>query len=268
MIAPVLVTPAWLLECAEDVHVIDARRMTRHEAGHVPGATPLPLHALIVEDTSRDALVRLAGAVRHVLAQRGIGPTDHVVLVDDADGTAAMGALMCELAGMVRVSTLLGGMRAWRSSHAPIEDGRTLASAISSRCWDDHPAALDHVASFEQLEHAVDHGSAYVLDVRSQLEHEGIVGPPCCAARGCIPGSRHIEWTSLVDLSGAPLEGRAMRALLESLGIDPDGDLIVTCHAGHRAAAAARYLRASGIRQARVALGSWHEWCARRSVIA
>ncbi|MCW2974398.1 MAG: sulfurtransferase, partial [Thermoleophilia bacterium] len=118
---PTLMLPAqvdadWLAARLDEVRVIDTRRTGDYLAGHVPGACSFPLDALLVERTDQAALERLARASQLALAARGIRPADQVVLVDDADGSAALGALMCELAGMTHVTVLQGGVARWSSS--------------------------------------------------------------------------------------------------------------------------------------------------------
>jgi thiosulfate/3-mercaptopyruvate sulfurtransferase len=260
--APALVTADWLAEHLGDVRVVDTRRSTDHLDGHIPGAASFALDALLVEDTSEAALQRLAGSAQSALALRGIRPTDHVVLVDDADGSAALGALVCRLAGAQRVSILSAGISGWvRRGHA-VEHVPAAAESCAE-AWAGIEPGLSEVATIEQLQEAVATGSARIVDARSQLEHEGIVGAPCCAARGAIEDSIHLEWTALFDMAGQPHAPERVRAIAEHVGIHPDDDVIVTCHAGHRAAVAAHVLRSAGFEHVRVSLGSWHEWAAR-----
>jgi 3-mercaptopyruvate sulfurtransferase SseA len=60
-----------------------------------------------------------------------------------------------------------------------------------------------------------------------------------------------------------PIAAERVQELAGQLGLAPDDALVVTCHAGHRAAITARVLRAAGFRRVRVSLGSWHEWALR-----
>jgi rhodanese-related sulfurtransferase len=92
--APALVDAGWLVEHRSAVTLIDTRSSRDFASGHVPGAVSLPLDSLLVEDSSRPAVTRLAILARTVLSQRGVAPTDHVALVDGCDGSAALGALI------------------------------------------------------------------------------------------------------------------------------------------------------------------------------
>lgn len=264
MTAAVLVDARWLEQHRDAVRVLDTRTAREFDAGHVPGSASLPLDSLLVDDTSRPALARLAIVAREALATRGVHPDDHVVLVDGCDGSAALGAAICELAGLRRVSVLQGsGVDEWRALGGALDTGSMPLAPVDQAAWLDVQARESGIASFEDLVDAVVEATAVVLDARSQLEHEGIVGAPCCASRGAIPGSIHLEWTSCFDMFGAPRDRDHVLGLLRQLGIGPDDHVIVTCHAGHRAAIASRVLRSVGMRNVRLSLGSWHEWAAR-----
>lgn len=257
-----IVTARWLLEHRDSVRVIDTRREADHIAGHVPGAYSFPLESLLVEDTSRPALARLAAEAQSALAARGIGPDDHVVLIDDADGSASLGAAICELAGMRSVSAVACGVDAWAGVGGALVSDATSAPAVPAS-WEGVQPRTSAIAAFEDLVDAVAEGTARVVDARSQLEHEGIVGAPCCIARGSIPGSVHLEWTAFFDMASQPRSSEQVRRIAAHVGLDPDQPTIVACHAGHRAAIACRVLRAAGFRDVRLSLGSWHEWSAR-----
>lgn len=261
---PAFVDAQWLLDNLDAVRVVDTRPRADHSAAHVPGACSFPLDALLVDDSSRPAVARLAGAAQAALARCGISPTDHVVLVDGADGSAALGAVICELAGMERVTVVHGsGTEAWRALGGIAATTPRPCPASTDDAWLATSPRLQVVAAFEDTIDAVLEGTGTIVDARSQLEHEGIVGSPCCSDRGAIPGSVHLEWTAFFDISGAPHGEARIREIAGHVGLEPGDPVIVACHAGHRAAIAGRVLRAAGFRDVRVSLGSWHEWSAR-----
>lgn len=267
IVAPVLVDVRWLREHLGAVRVLDTRSAREFAAGHLPGARSLPLDALLVDDSSRPALAQLGRAVQRALAALDVAPGDHVVLVDDGDGSGALGATLCELAGMRRVSSVRGSaVDQWRVLGNDVVTGAPAAPAPTDAevdPWADLPLRTAGIAAFEDLVDAVVDSTARIVDARSQLEHEGIIGAPCCGGRGAIPGSVHLEWTTCFDMFGLPVDPERVRALLAQVGIAVDEPIIVTCHAGHRAAITARVLRASGFRDVRVSPGSWHEWSLR-----
>lgn len=255
--APLLVDAAWLHEHRADVVVIDTRRAGEFLDGHVPGAVSFQLGSLLVENTTRTAMVALGQAAQEALAARGVTAEDHVVLVDDGDGSAAVGTFVCELAGVRSVSTLHGGVRAWQTIGAQLETAPARSSHEAATFQGD--VCLDTVATFEDL---VDAGRLGVrlVDARSQLEHEGIVGPPCCPYRGHIPGSLNLEWSHLLAATGDLQQRERVLAEARHLGLREDEEIIVYCHSGHRAAVAAVALRSAGFTKVRHSFGSWHEW--------
>lgn len=262
--APTLVSTRWLRDNHATVRTIDTRPSQHHAAGSVPGSVSLPLDALRLDDTSRPSIERLARDAQQTLARLGISPDDHVVLIDDADGSAALGAAICELAGMRSVSAVHGGgIDAWHAQGGDLHPSDDVAAATTIDAWASVLPRTSMVAAFEDLVDAVVDGTSVVVDARSQLEHEGIVGAPCCGARGAIPGSVHVEWTAFFDIADEPRSSTQVREIAAHLGLEPGTPIIATCHAGHRAAVAARVLRAAGFRDVRVSIGSWHEWSLR-----
>jgi len=255
-----IVTAEWLLDegIAAGVCVVDTRRASEYLDGHVPGAACFQLGSLLVEDSSREALGRLGAAAQRALAQRGIGPDAHVVLIDDNDGSAAVGAFICELAGVRAVSVLQGGVRAWIHAGGDTEVTPSAHAAVPFTA----PISLATVASFEDLADARRAG-VRLVDTRSQLEHEGIVGPPCCPYRGHIPGSIHLEWSHLLAASGDLHGPERVRREAHHVGLSEDDEIIVYCHSGLRSAIAGLALRAAGFTRVRNSLGSWHEWSQR-----
>ena len=250
-----LVSAAWLLENTADVVFVDTRRASDYVDGHVPGAASFQLGSLLVEDTSREALDQLGAAAQDALAARGITAADHVVLVDDGDGSAAVGLFVCELAGVRTVSVVDGGMRAWVRAGGEVESAPAAHEAVDF----EGTVSLASAASFEDLVEA-SAGGVHLVDARSQLEHEGIVGSPCCPYRGHIPGSLNLEYSHLLAATGDIRGAHSIRAEAQHLGLGQDDPIIVYCHSGHRSAVAALALRSAGFSNVRNSFGSWHEW--------
>lgn len=255
---PPIVTSDWLIDHLDSVTVLDTRRALDFLEAHVPGARSLPLGGLVIEDTGAASLVRLGRAVQDALGNRGIVPDDHLVLVDDNDGSASVGVFLCELAGVAAVSALHGGNRAWLQAGNEVEHGLSAPQPVPFVA----EVSIASVASIDDLRAAHTSG-ARLVDTRSQLEHEGIVGSPCCAYRGHVPGSLHLEWTSLLSATGDLHGPDRIRDEAHQIGLEEDDDIIVYCHSGQRSAVAGLALRAAGFRNVRNSLGSWHEWAHR-----
>ena len=250
-----IVTAQWLVDHVDMVLVVDTRRVSDYLDGHVPGALSFPLGTLIVEDTRESELRSLGAAARSALAARGIDADSHIVLIDDNDGSASVGTFICELAGVRAVSAVHGGVRAW------LHAGQDLHVAPTDRAATTFTGEtnLTTVASFEDVVRAEQSG-VRLVDTRSQLEHEGIVGSPCCQYRGHIPGSVNLEWSQLLAATGDLHGPDRIRAAAHDVGLSENDEIIVYCHTGQRSAVAGLALRAAGFTRVRNFLGSWHEW--------
>jgi thiosulfate/3-mercaptopyruvate sulfurtransferase len=90
-----------------------------------------------------------------------------------------------------------------------------------------------------------------LLDVRTDVEHEGTDGYPCDPRQGHIPGSMHLDVAELLEASPDQLR--------KIIGLPPGAEVIAYCHSGARSGLAANALRAAGY-NARNYVGSWHEW--------
>lgn len=264
--AGLLVDARWLIEHRRDVTVLDTR-MTARRAVSLPGARQLNMGDVGLAGSSARELEVLTDAVRELLTAQGVGAADHVVLVDDLDGSAAIASLLCERAGVARAGLLHGGLPAWQRAGGMLVASDEPCSEVPAGPAGNglHAAGHDRdpLASFEHLRACAATGSARLLDVRSQLEHEGIVASSCCARRGSIPGAVHLEWTALLEAGGELRPAAQVRTMLGHVGIGPNEPTIVFCHAGQRAAFATLALRAAGFSNVQASLGSWHEWAAR-----
>lgn len=242
----------------DDVVVVDTRIPEAFANLHVPGAVNIPLRTALMEDTSRESLETLAEQARAALGSRGVTAADTLVMVDDGDGSAAVAAMIAELAGAHEVRMLLGGIFAWVNAGGELASGPGDRDAVEfggQTSW-------SGLAPIEDMQSGPADGTS-LLDVRSQLEHEGIVGSPCCAARGHIPGSLHLEWSRLLSASGQLLDAARIQDELAQIGLGPSDALIVYCHSGVRSALATLILRDAGFTRVRNSLGSWHEWAQR-----
>jgi thiosulfate/3-mercaptopyruvate sulfurtransferase len=260
---PYIVTSEWLADELDSVVVIDTRPAREFVDGHVPGAISLPLGSVIIEDSSPLALRRLGIAVQTALSRAGIEQDARIVLIDDGDGSASYGVFLCEVAGVSEAAAVHGGMRAWRKAAEALEFGPTTRSSTQFTI----EPTLATVATIDDMKDAERLGLRMV-DTRSQLEHEGIVGTPCCSCRGHIPGSLHLEWVTLLSATGDLHGPDRIREEAQRIGLTPEHDIVVYCHSGHRSAVAGLALRAAGFTKTRNSLGSWHEWCLRDLPVA
>lgn len=261
-LAPI-VSVAWLAAHLDDVTVVDVRPRDQYLDGHVPGAISLPLQTAVMDSTTQPELTGLGRDIQRALAATGISPTDMICIIDGGDGTAQVAVLFCELAGVESTGSVLGGQDAWVGAGHDIEHSvaETTPSEFS------HDLNFASIASIEDLQYAA-HGGTHLIDVRSQLEHEGIIGSPTCPVRGHIPGSLHLEWSTVLGADGQQRSFESVRHELQGIGLGLGDDIIVYCHMGIRASVASAALRTAGFNRVRTSLGSWHEWALRGLPVA
>jgi thiosulfate/3-mercaptopyruvate sulfurtransferase len=106
----------------------------------------------------------------------------------------------------------------------------------------------------EELARRLDEEGLVLLDVRSEGEFDGIVGYPCDARQGHVPGAVNLDVNVLAGAGGP-------EAVRELVGAPEGAEVIAYCHSGGRSAFAVQVLRAAGY-DARNYEASWHAWSA------
>jgi thiosulfate/3-mercaptopyruvate sulfurtransferase len=106
--------------------------------------------------------------------------------------------------------------------------------------------------TLEELRARLGEEDLVLLDVRTQLEFDGIAGAHCDPRQGHIPGAVNLALESIAAC-------RTVEEVRALVGL-PDGtEIVAYCHSGQRSAFAAQILREVGY-EARNYPGSWHEW--------
>lgn len=206
--APFGVDDLRALRASGDIHaLIDVRELPETDAGHIPGASTVPLRTLPL---------RLEQLI----------PTPHldVVVVDagGADRRAAAAVVILARAGVIRPVVLDGGLAAWTAAGGRVERGRNVPSKrfgeLLVEPQEDLQVAPETLAAWIE-EGRVDR----ILDVRTTAEHR----------RECVPGSQHAAG---FDVVAAALSRT-----------DPTRPLVVHCTGRTRGIVAASTLRMLGI---------------------
>ncbi len=187
----------------------------------------------------------------------GIDEHTHVVACDDEGGGRAARLLWTlEMAGHKHFSLLNGGLHAWANEgHAHTDEAVTPVAKDFHTHYNDTPSA-DSGYILERLGNA----DTCLLDVRSPNEYKGI--KKYAERAGHIPGAVNIEWTQMMDQS-RNLRFRPdgeLLALLESVGVTADREVIVYCQTHHRSAHSYIVLKHLGYKQLKGYPGSWSDW--------
>jgi len=256
-----LVKPETLLATFTDLNglIIDARSAEAYAAGQIPGAISVSTYDYFVPNTKPEGMRAFASQAAALYGAAGISLDTPLVVYDDDTGVrVARECWLLEYLGHRNVRLLHGGLNAWRQCGGPTS---TQADSSTAQQF----AIQHHSAGFvsaDEITAELGHPKRVVIDVRDELEHDGLDQTACCERRGHVPGAVWIHWSEFLE-QGRFKPGEAIRALLQSRGIRADDELVPYCHRGARSANAYWALRLAGYAQVRNYIGSWHEWSAR-----
>ena len=256
-----LVEPETLLATFTGLNglIIDARSAEAYAAGHIPGAISVSTYDYFVPNTKPEGMGAFASQAAALYGAAGISLDTPLVVYDDDTGVrVARECWLLEYLGHRNVRLLHGGLNAWRQCGGPTS---TQADSSTAQQF----AIQDHSAGFvsaEEITAELGRPKRVVIDVRDEIEHDGLDHTACCERRGHVPGAVWIHWSEFLE-QGRFKSGEAIRALLQSRGIRADDELVPYCHRGARSANAYWALRLAGYAQVRNYIGSWHEWSAR-----
>jgi thiosulfate/3-mercaptopyruvate sulfurtransferase len=256
-----LVEPETLLATFTDLNdlIIDARSPEAYAAGHIPGAISVSTYDYFVPNTKPEGMRAFASQAAALYGAAGISLDTPVLVYDDDTGVrVARECWLLEYLGHRNVRLLHGGLNAWRQCGGPIST-QTDPNAAKQFVIQHHSAGF---VSADEITAELGHPKRVVIDVRDELEHDGLDHTACCERRGHVPGAVWIHWSEFLE-RGRFKSGEAIRALLHSRGIREDDELAPYCHRGARSANTYWALRLAGYAQVRNYIGSWHEWSAR-----
>ena len=228
--------------------VIDPRSAMRYLMGHLRGAVSVPFKKLQGPDGRLAEPDRLAAA----FGDAGLGDDVTPVLYDHQDGrNAAMAAWVLEYLGRDDVHIMNLRYESWKDAgrevlYRPVAAG---ARPFTVRLNPAIRATLDDVA---------DHGSAMLLDTRTEEEFRGEVEMD--HRPGHIPGAVNLPHVAAAGEDGNLLiDEFELRDRLGNIGIANNDAVIAYCRSGVRASVAWLALSQSGY-DVRLYDGSYAEW--------
>lgn len=266
--SPFLVTPEWLADRLgqPDVAIVDASwylpamnrdHKAEYAAGHIPGAVFFDIDA--VADTSSDLPHMLPSpeVFAEWCGRHGIAETDTIVVYDGAGVFSAPRAWWTfRVMGASRVCVLDGGTPAW------VAAGHALTGEVSRPQKKTFSPAFNaaKVADSARIADIAARGGASIADARPAGRFAGLDPEPRPGLRGGhMPGARSVPATSLVA-DGKLKSVSALRAVLESSGLDLTGPVVTTCGSGVTAAVISLALASVGHDDNALYDGSWAEW--------
>jgi thiosulfate/3-mercaptopyruvate sulfurtransferase len=241
-----LVSTQWLATHMDDpqVRIVDIRSVVdggaraAFERAHVPGAT----HTDYAKDGWRatrgmaTGLLPDVATLARLIGGLGVRPEHHVVIVSAGTtvgdfSAAARVYWTLKTAGHRAVSILDGGMAAWIREGRPTEAGAGTPPVPSA-----YPVALDasYRAELADVEAAVAHRRAVLLDSRAAAAFEGREKSPQAMRAGRLPGSLQLDHAEAFDKAAQRL--RPLAELERLFAAVPDGPVMNYCNTGHQAA--------------------------------
>lgn len=216
-----LISPGDLQACDADICIVDTRPTHAYVAGHIPGAIPLDLYGISLNDTREQAFEAFMWMLGYLLGSRGIGTEKPVVWCEEDSGMrAARGFWICEYLGHPDVRVLDGGCRAWQALGY---DWTTDCAEAEQATFVADPVPARHMGA-DALYGLLGRDDVVPLDTRSSDEY---FGRNVRAARGgAIPGAVHIEYVNNLDEAGAFKPADELRAMYEAAGIAPDKEIV------------------------------------------
>jgi thiosulfate/3-mercaptopyruvate sulfurtransferase len=231
-----------------------------YQAGHLPGAIYIDLDEDLADRDGFGAPGRhplpSPAEVAQTLGRAGIRDDDLVVAYDDVGGwVAARLWWMLDVLGHPDVAVLDGGIGAWRAA------GGELTTEIPTLA----PAELHLAAAWsgviDREELGARLGSVVLLDARAGPRYRGETEPIDPVA-GHIPTARNAPVDgNLAEPNGRFLAAEALADRFAALGADGTGGPVVTsCGSGVSALHHALAMRAAGLPDPILYVGSYSDW--------
>jgi thiosulfate/3-mercaptopyruvate sulfurtransferase len=261
-----LVSTEWVAQHGNDPNVrvveVDVDTKAYNEA-HVPGAIAWAWNTQLCDTVRRDILSQQQ--FEALMSASGVTPDTTLVIYGDNNNWFAAWALwQAKIYGHRDVRLMNGGRKKWLSEGRDVAvDVPHIAAAAEYRA---QPADLSLRAFLPQVQEALAHRSAVLVDVRSPQEFTGdILAPPglpeTCQRGGHIPGARSIPWGKACNDDGTFKSADELRALYGKDGIDGSAPVIAYCRIGERSSHTwfvLQYLL--GFDRVTNYDGSWTEW--------
>lgn len=264
-----VVSADWLKShlTAPDVRVLDCTYFMpgspqtgrqAYDAHHIPGARFFDIDD--IADTTVNLPHMLPPPEKFSSRVRRLGLGDgHRVICYDQNGflASARAWWMFRIMGHADVAVLDGGFEAWRTAGGEVED--LPPHFVADRHFTVRPRR-DIARTLDQVQHALETGSAQVVDARSAPRFRGEVEEPRPGLRkGHMPGAINVPFGDLLA-NGAFKPEADLRAVFEKAGVDLSKPITNTCGSGVTAAILTLAQSLLGHDDAAVYDGSWSEW--------
>jgi thiosulfate/3-mercaptopyruvate sulfurtransferase len=237
----------------EGLRILDARRKSDYEAGHIPGAVPVDVDRWKSQSLA-DGGLHDAHAWAGLVGELGIDAQSNVVVYAVNPTDAARIWWTLKYVGVEQAAVLDGGWSHWKAAEAEIsQDPAEVEPAEFLPVF--QPERLAEIGDLKQ---SLGSENWIVVDARSIEEYTGTGGPG--TRKGRIPAAKHIEWKELLAEDGRFKSPDELRSLFEERGVDPARTAVTHCQSGGRAALDALALELAGFEKVKNYYCGWQEW--------
>jgi thiosulfate/3-mercaptopyruvate sulfurtransferase len=237
--------------------LLDTRNDDQRSALPVDGAVPVAWPAFTEPDLpGKGKLLADDAVLTEKLRALGVSAGKPVVVIADSlNGWGEDGRIVWTLRSLGKADSFMvdGGVGALLAG-GPV----TVAAAAPG---DFAVARTDaYGITKEELKASLGQPNMVILDTREPREYAGET-PYGEARGGHLPGAQPLYYRDLVGENGKVLEGDALRARLDALGVGPDTTVVSYCTGGIRSGFVTAVLQTAGV-DARNYAGSMWEWSA------
>jgi thiosulfate/3-mercaptopyruvate sulfurtransferase len=250
-----------------DLRIVDTRwylgrpgaGRAAYEAGHLPGAIHLDLDSDLADPDGYGAPGRhplpSPRAFAESMGAVGIGATDAIVAYDDVGGwVAARLWWMLDALGHPAVAVLDGGIGAWTAAGLPLSTDDHRWPRASLALASEWPAVISRDELRSRL------GEVVLLDARGAPRYRGETEPVDPVA-GHIPTAINAPIDGNLDADGRFLSPGELSARFRDLGADgSQGPVVTSCGSGTSALHHALAMRAAGLPDPILYVGSYSDW--------
>jgi thiosulfate/3-mercaptopyruvate sulfurtransferase len=241
-------------------HLADAGRNAEaeYENGHISRAIFLNLKDLVDTSAGLENAIPPSAKFASRMQGLGIGAGSRIVIYDDsAIKSSARAWFLLQMFGAHNVAILDGGLAKWRAEGRPLESGRTVLRERHFTVWQNDEA----LRSKAQVMANIASGNEQLIDARSAARFSGEQPDPRPhIARGHIPGSLNVPFTSLYNADGTFKHKTDLCAAFQAAGVDLAAPVVTSCGSGITACVLSFALHLLGKRDVALYDGSWTEW--------
>lgn len=255
---PLVIEPADLAPRLDESQLIlvDLTSAARYAEGHIPGARFVDPKRTQLGRPPAPGLLPEPQDLQALFAELGHNPDAvYVVYDDEGGGWAGRFIWLLDVIGHNNYHYLDGGLLAWQAENRELSTEVPAAATQAPAPVQIHDAPT---ATREYLQSRLGSADLAIWDARAPSEYRG---EKVVAARGGhIPGAVNFEWTAGMDLARQLRIRHDMPAILESLGISKDKEIITHCQTHHRSGFTYLVAKALGYPRVKAYAGSWGEW--------